>query len=477
VGRPGGRPRPQGTVFCRSWWLAAAAPRAARCCSCAEGAAWRRACRCSPPGRGPFGPRGAVPRERAPARAPPTERPLRHPALHRAGVAGRPGGGAAGRGAGRAGLAPQPHPLAAVSLGGLLSRRRATPTSCPICADLAKRFLPSRAPTSAPMCRKAQRQGVRVEADPPTCDRFLRLSRLTFERQGLGWPLRQRSRCTRLLDHRPATRGAAEVLIAVGPDGVDQAGAVLAFDARMTWYLVGGGDPDQRNSGATSLLLVDGHRARSRPRHGLRLRGQPDSRRSSASFGRLGPMPGALPAGVCRPPAAGPQGRGGAGAAGAGGRAPAARCACGRLSERGGGRRPHAARGGAGLGPVGGRRAPRSSARRCWRGCSARPTTAPTSRRCWPTAWRRPLLLLALPKVLYVFVPRQPERARGLLMGEPDPAAHRGGRRSSRLRPPGWAAPRCWRGGSTTRIWPIPFCASTPPTRSSPSRPWRWGAA
>lgn len=100
--------------------------------------------------------------------------------------------------------------------------------------------------------RKAQRQGVRV-VETHDLDRFLRLSRLTFERQGLGWPLG--SLTVRRLLETARSRGAAEVLIATGPDGVDHAGAVLAFDARMTWYLVGGGDPDLRNSGATSLLL------------------------------------------------------------------------------------------------------------------------------------------------------------------------------------------------------------------------------
>jgi hypothetical protein len=99
--------------------------------------------------------------------------------------------------------------------------------------------------------RKAQKLGVRIQ--PSSLDEAFPVFEKTFHRQNLHL------RYTReYLDriYRAAHCGnAGECFIAMGTDGQVHAAAFLVWDQRKAYYLVGGGDPDLRNSGATSLLI------------------------------------------------------------------------------------------------------------------------------------------------------------------------------------------------------------------------------
>ena len=82
---------------------------------------------------------------------------------------------------------------------------------------------------------------------------FLPLHRLTFSRQNKALP--HSEAVLRRLDAACAERGARKILVAAGPDGRLHAGIYLVTDARAVYYLLSGGDPELRNSGATSLLI------------------------------------------------------------------------------------------------------------------------------------------------------------------------------------------------------------------------------
>jgi lipid II:glycine glycyltransferase (peptidoglycan interpeptide bridge formation enzyme) len=98
--------------------------------------------------------------------------------------------------------------------------------------------------------RKAKRQLVVREASD--VDRFYRVWAKTFERQGAAAP--DRARLERI-DAACAKRNARAMLFA--HDEADQVHAVAyaVWDRRSAYYLMGGGDPQLRTSGASSLLL------------------------------------------------------------------------------------------------------------------------------------------------------------------------------------------------------------------------------
>ena len=75
----------------------------------------------------------------------------------------------------------------------------------------------------------------------------------TFARQGLelAHPLALLAR----LDAACAARGARATLFAQDEAGRVHAVAYIVWDAHAAYYLLGGGDPDLRTSGAASLLM------------------------------------------------------------------------------------------------------------------------------------------------------------------------------------------------------------------------------
>jgi Acetyltransferase (GNAT) domain len=99
--------------------------------------------------------------------------------------------------------------------------------------------------------RKARK---RVEVrDDLGLDRFHAVFRQTFARQGLKSPvsLAQLER----LDRACASRGARTMLFAQDEARQVHAVSYIVWDQHAAYYLLGGGDPDLRTSGASSLLM------------------------------------------------------------------------------------------------------------------------------------------------------------------------------------------------------------------------------
>jgi len=101
--------------------------------------------------------------------------------------------------------------------------------------------------------RKAQgRFGLQVRTDMGL-DSFLRLNIMTFERQGKRLPY---SEClVKRLDDACRQRCARKIFIAVDQNGRTHAGVYIVWDKNSAYYLMGGGDPELRKSGATSLCM------------------------------------------------------------------------------------------------------------------------------------------------------------------------------------------------------------------------------
>ena len=101
--------------------------------------------------------------------------------------------------------------------------------------------------------RKAQRRfGVQVRSDL-RIDDFLRLNAKTFARQGMPAP--DSPELIRRLDDACNERRAGAIFIAEDAEGRQHAGVYLVWDKNSAYYLMGGGDPVLRNSGATSLCV------------------------------------------------------------------------------------------------------------------------------------------------------------------------------------------------------------------------------
>ena len=100
--------------------------------------------------------------------------------------------------------------------------------------------------------RKAEKQGVTVERSSDI-DAFLDVNELTFRRQGLRLPY-TRSYVKRLFAACEQNNAGA-IFLARGRDGRVHAGNLLVWNRYCAYYLMGGGDPEVRNSGATSLAM------------------------------------------------------------------------------------------------------------------------------------------------------------------------------------------------------------------------------
>jgi hypothetical protein len=99
--------------------------------------------------------------------------------------------------------------------------------------------------------RKARK---RVEVrDDLGLDRFHAVYAKTFERQGLAVP--DSLALLERLDAACAPRGARAMLFACDDSGEVHAVAYVVWDHRAAFYLMGGGDPGLRTSGASSLLM------------------------------------------------------------------------------------------------------------------------------------------------------------------------------------------------------------------------------
>jgi len=101
--------------------------------------------------------------------------------------------------------------------------------------------------------RKAQnKEGVTVRSDLSIED-FLELNKKVFSRQGIALPYNED--LVRKIHKEASARNAGKFFIGVDGQGRRHAGVFIIWDENSAYYLMGGGDPDLRNSGATSLCM------------------------------------------------------------------------------------------------------------------------------------------------------------------------------------------------------------------------------
>ncbi|MFD1007272.1 GNAT family N-acetyltransferase [Oceanisphaera ostreae] len=101
--------------------------------------------------------------------------------------------------------------------------------------------------------RKASnKEGVTVRTDLDV-DAFLALNEKVFARQNMALPYTKD--LVYRIDKLASENQACKIFIAEDEQGRHHAGIYLIWDDNSAYYLMGGGDPDLRNSGATSLCM------------------------------------------------------------------------------------------------------------------------------------------------------------------------------------------------------------------------------
>ena len=100
--------------------------------------------------------------------------------------------------------------------------------------------------------RKAKNR-FELQVAPGSLSEVTRLSEETFRRQSKrpSYP----ARLVEEIDRAAAARQACDRLVAFDPEGKSHAGAYIVRDLDTAYYLIGGGDPELRQSGAMSLVL------------------------------------------------------------------------------------------------------------------------------------------------------------------------------------------------------------------------------
>jgi lipid II:glycine glycyltransferase (peptidoglycan interpeptide bridge formation enzyme) len=99
--------------------------------------------------------------------------------------------------------------------------------------------------------RKAQKQ-IKVRDDLGIAH-FLEINKLTFQRQGLKQPYSDE--LVQRLDEACAARQCRRMFFAVDAQDKIHAASYIIWDEKTAYYLMGGGDPELRSSGASSLLM------------------------------------------------------------------------------------------------------------------------------------------------------------------------------------------------------------------------------
>ncbi len=102
--------------------------------------------------------------------------------------------------------------------------------------------------------RKAQKI-LKVENNHPIEDLIL-MHRRTFERQGRKSSTNDE--CLKQIDEVLLNHNARILLCAVDGEGRIHAASYFIYDSKCCYYLIGGGDPELRTSGASSLLMWEG---------------------------------------------------------------------------------------------------------------------------------------------------------------------------------------------------------------------------
>lgn len=101
--------------------------------------------------------------------------------------------------------------------------------------------------------RKARNRYEIAVRPADTLDEFLQLNQMTFKRQGRRVPYS--NELVERIDQAAVARSARDCLVAVDPQGHVHAGAYVVRHSDTAYYLMGGGDPALRKSGATSLVM------------------------------------------------------------------------------------------------------------------------------------------------------------------------------------------------------------------------------
>lgn len=100
--------------------------------------------------------------------------------------------------------------------------------------------------------RKATKQGV-VVSNEANIDNFISLNNKVFERQEKPVPYSESF--VKNIDKVASKRGQRAIFVAKDQEGQQHAAVYLVWDSQSAYYLMGGGDPVLRNSGATSLCM------------------------------------------------------------------------------------------------------------------------------------------------------------------------------------------------------------------------------
>lgn len=99
--------------------------------------------------------------------------------------------------------------------------------------------------------RRAQKKvTIRTDLD---ISKFLEINALTYKRQGIPFPYREE--VVRRLDFACENQDARRMFFAEDAEGRIHASIYIVWDENSAYYLLGGGDPELRNSGATSWLM------------------------------------------------------------------------------------------------------------------------------------------------------------------------------------------------------------------------------
>ncbi len=101
--------------------------------------------------------------------------------------------------------------------------------------------------------RKAENKiGVKVLTDLPIDD-FIELNEMIFIRQDMIMPYK--ASFVKKLAETAKKRNQCKWFIAQDDKGQNHAGVLIIWDQQSAYYLMGGGNPELRNSGATSLCM------------------------------------------------------------------------------------------------------------------------------------------------------------------------------------------------------------------------------
>lgn len=100
--------------------------------------------------------------------------------------------------------------------------------------------------------RKAQNKRLSIRTDL-SIDDFIKLNQMTFSRQDRSVPYS--GVFIRKLVAKASERQQCQWFIAQDQKGQNHAGVLVIWDVYSAYYLMGGGNPELRNSGATSLCM------------------------------------------------------------------------------------------------------------------------------------------------------------------------------------------------------------------------------